>query len=242
MFTRRFVAGAAVLTWLAAASSAQAQGTRFGTPDMMALIQHEKIQAEVEVKDFQAEEIKKLAEQMDKDFPPPNLQSYFQLSPEEQTKARVEMQAQSEKSVAEAREKLGQILLPPQMKRLDEIFVQAQGVGALRHAFVIQELALTENQVKQIAVILQKGDLAKMKMFREVRGEGRLKPEHMERLGKIRAKAASLAERMLETQVMDQLKDEQKKTLEELRGKPFELPPFSPPGGEREAGDGNKAG
>lgn len=236
MFTRQFVAGAATLTLLAAASSAQAQGRRFGAPDMMTLIQHEKIQAEVEVKDFQTEEIKKLSEQMDKDFPRPNFQNFFQLSPEEQTKARAEMQTQSEKKAAAVREKLGKVLLPPQMKRLGEIFVQAQGVGALRDAFVVKELGLSEDQVKQITAILQKSQDDSMKLFREAGGGGggAPSPELMEKVGKIRADA--------EKESMAQLKEEQKKKLEEMKGKPFELPQFGPPGGGRGAGGGGGAG
>lgn len=226
----RLMAGVALLTLVAGVSTAEAQGRRGGGfgMDMMTLVSMDKVKDEIDLQDFQTDELTKLAEQMDKDFPRPNFQNFFQLSPEEQTKARTEMQAQAEKKAVVVREKLGKLLLPPQMKRLSEIFVQAQGANALRDAVVAKELMLTEDQQKQIAAVLQKSQDDMMKLFREAGGGGgggggAPSPELMEKVGKMRADA--------EKESLAVLKDEQKKKFEELKGKPFELPRFGPGGG-----------
>ena len=72
------------------------------------------------------------------------------MSEEEREEFRKKMSVELAERTKKVKAKLGDILLPPQIERLEQISVQMQGVGALRNTDLAKKLGVTEEQIKAI--------------------------------------------------------------------------------------------
>jgi hypothetical protein len=164
-----------------------------------------------------------------------------------------EQQAEMEKMRAErdreAATKLADILLPHQVKRLNEIFVQVSGTGALMDEEVGKQLGISAAQKAKMGEIRQQNQDAMAATMREMfqagggggggdRDANRAKFEEMRKAN--------------EAKVVAVLSADQQKKFEEMKGKPFAMPemgrggpggapggPGRGPGGGRPPGNNN---
>jgi Spy/CpxP family protein refolding chaperone len=126
------------------------------------------------------------------------------VSDEERTAAR--------KKTSEAEEKaLGDVLKPDQLKRLHQIRRQQEGVAMFTNADVEKALKLTDDQKTKLKAI--NDDYAKER--RELFAGGKPGPDAQAKMQALRKDAMSNATKALT--------DDQKKTLKDLTGEPFEI-------------------
>jgi hypothetical protein len=120
---------------------------------------------------------------------------------------RAELLAKVDKEVLKA---IGDILKPEQAKRLKQIEfqqrVQQRGPGVFLEADVAKELQLTDKQKKRVAVVFNQCNMDSV---------AALQNRNTEQIPALRKEAMD--------QIRKSLNDEQKKKLEALTGKPFEL-------------------
>ncbi|HZT79304.1 MAG TPA: hypothetical protein VFA26_03730 [Gemmataceae bacterium] len=132
------------------------------------------------------------------------------VSDEERTAARKKVSAAEEKALADT-------LKPDQMKRLQQIHRQQEGVRVFQDEDVQQALKLTAEQKEKIKTI--NDDLAKERreLFQQGGGGGRRggNPETINKLQALNKDAMTSAQKVLN--------DDQKKTFKELTGEPFEI-------------------
>jgi len=133
----------------------------------------------------------------------------------------------------EEKAKLAEILLPNQIKRLNEIFVQVNGVRALDDEEIAKELGISEAQKAEMTKVREANDEA-------MRTQGR---EAFAGLDD-QARAAKFAEmrKANDDKVLAVLSPAQKTKFEEMKGKPFAMPEGAGRGGFGGGGGGNNRG
>jgi hypothetical protein len=164
----------------------------------------------------------------------------FQLTDEQ----RAEMEKRRLDEAREERAKLAEILLPHQLERLTQIFVQVAGVEALRDEEVAKELNISDDQTAKISEVRRTNQAAMGELFGGGGGGDR---------DAIRAKVEELR-KAGDAKILAVLTAEQQKKFEEMKGKSFKLPegfgrggfggrggPGGPGGGPgRRGGDNNR--
>ncbi len=144
-----------------------------------------------------------------------------------------ERRKQAEERTKIEKEKLNEILLPHQMKRLDEIYVQVLGVRALQDPEVSKKLGITTRQKEQIE-----------KVQNESRESIRSQMESLFQSGdreQIREKMTEFRKES-DNKVLAILTASQKKTFEQMKGEPLELPEDALRGGGGRGGRGGGQG
>ncbi len=127
----------------------------------------------------------------------------------------------------EEKARLTDVLLPEQMKRLTEIYIQQSGVAALQDEDIAKELGINESQKTKLAEVERANrearDTAMREMFRREGGGDR---------DANRAKMEDLR-KSSDAKVLAVLTSDQQKKFEALKGKAFALPEnaFRGPGG-----------
>jgi Spy/CpxP family protein refolding chaperone len=187
------------------------------------LAQNKSVQEELKVNEDQAKKVKEALDKVREDLK----DDYAKIgrggrrggggggnnaSPEERTAAR--------KKTGEAEEKAVKgVLDEKQMKRLQQIHVQQEGIAAFQDdEGVVKALKLNDEQkdkIKAISADLQKemGNL----FGGGGGGRGRGNPETQQKIQSLRKEAMTNATKVLN--------DDQKKTLKDLTGEPFEVKP-----------------
>jgi len=152
---------------------------------------------------------------------------------QEQRQAKMEevgkkMQAQA----AEMKKAVEHTLLPDQLKRLKGIALQVAGVRALNDKEVQQDLKLSDEQTAKIKSIGEDS----MKKIRELFSGGGDRQTMGPKIQELRKDS--------EKQIMDVLSDDQKASLEKMKGEKLEIPPaeFGGFGGRRGPGPGGAGG
>jgi hypothetical protein len=112
-------------------------------------------------------------------------------------------------------EKLGDILLPHQMDRLNEIYIQALGARALQELDVAKQLGITARQSEQIQK-LQTESSEQIRAQMQALSPSDDRDQLREKMLKLR-KAA-------DEKVLAVLSAVQKKKFEQMKGEPFQLP------------------
>jgi Spy/CpxP family protein refolding chaperone len=125
--------------------------------------------------------------------------------------------------------KLAEILLPHQMKRLTEIYIQVAGVNALQDEDIAKELGITDAQTGAIASIRDANREAMRGLFGPPGGgpggpggEGD-REAMMARFREAQAKMEE-ARKAGDAKILAVLTAEQKAKFEEMKGAKFELP------------------
>lgn len=162
--------------------------------------------------------------------------------PSPEDRARFEQQRAERAKEEKAR--LAEILLPEQMKRLNEIFVQVSGTGALEDEDIAKEIGINEAQKTKLQQVRDQNreafGAAMREMFQGGGGGGG---------GNFEANRAKMDElrKANDAKLLAVLSPDQQKKFEELKGKPFQMPegfgrggPGGPGGPGR--GRGNRGG
>jgi hypothetical protein len=142
-----------------------------------------------------------------------------------------EFRKQAEERAKQEREKLAAILLPNQVKRLNEIYIQVAGVNALNDAEVAKELEITDEQKEKFAKVREENGAAMRELFQPGgdREQAFAKMQELRKTG--------------DEKLLAVLTDAQKAEFEEMKGEKFEMPEgafgrgFGGRGGRRPGGD-----
>jgi len=132
------------------------------------------------------------------------------LSEEEREERLAEFRKQQEERQTKEKDGIAKILLPHQLKRLNEISLQLAGTGALRDPEVIKELNITKKQQEEMQKVQEKSGEKMRELFQSGDREN------------MREKFAELR-KDIEKDVLGCLKSSQKKEFEKMKGEPFEL-------------------
>ncbi|MEN9218786.1 MAG: Spy/CpxP family protein refolding chaperone [Gloeomargarita sp. DG_2_bins_126] len=127
------------------------QGTGRSGTDPLELFQNPQIKKELALTDEQAAKIKAISEQFRKDARAlVSGLNLAQMEPNERAKKLDEIKDKMEKEIGDARNEVGQVLTPAQLKRFKEITLQIYGFGILSYEHFIEELKLTPEQQAQL--------------------------------------------------------------------------------------------
>lgn len=247
MIRRSHILGLAALAMVIGASAdAQAQffGRGGGTgglgSQMLRLGREETVLKEIEALDEQKEKLAKMGEEA--------MRSLFSgrgrggrggqrgrggqggerrnLSQAEIQKMIADAAKKAKETSKKARRELGDVLLPHQFERLQEISIQAMGVGAVNDDYVASKLKITDAQKKKFAAADKKRNDARQKLFSSFRGGGRGNRGGGRGnfdFSKIQATMQEM-QKTHEKDMMAVLTTDQKKELEKMKGKAFKLP------------------
>jgi DNA-binding MarR family transcriptional regulator len=136
------------------------------------------------------------------------------LSEEERQKLRDDFRKRAEERNKEASDKLAKILSPEQLERLNEIYIQIQGVSALQDPEVAAKLKIDEKDREKMREVQQE---ASEKMREEM--------QELFRSGdrdKIREKFTEMR-KDVEKDVLGVLSKSQQKQFKEMQGEPIKL-------------------
>jgi hypothetical protein len=201
-----------------------------GGDPISGLLRSKDIQEELKITDEQIAAIKKLSER--NRLKRPEGVDFREMSEEDRSAFFQKMQKQQAERMMEMKEQLEEVLLPTQIKRAEEIALQAQGVRALNQQKIAEKLGMTEEQqqqVKELQDSLQQDIREKMReMLTGGHGVG------------VREKMMEIRKEM-EEKVLGVLTLGQKATFEEMKGEPFKMPERMARGGGR-GGDAGRGG
>lgn len=161
---------------------------------------------QIEVKDFIAEIQEFAQKERQESIGEFNFQN---ATDEERAEFRKKMEKVTAKVSKKEKEEIGEILLKPQLERLEELRIQLAGVGALSDPAVIEKLAISKDQQEKIQDVQEK-------VQAEMRAAFTGGNVDREKLTQLRADS--------EKQILAVLDESQQKKFEELKGKPFEFP------------------
>jgi Spy/CpxP family protein refolding chaperone len=223
MQIRRFVAclGGALCAALVAVPVASAQPggggfgfARGGGSNLLALLRVEEVQKEIEVIEDQKQAIEKLEQQLRSEAPQQRV-DFRNLSEAEREKVAAETRARTEQQAKLAKEKLGEILLPHQIERLEEISLQQRGVAALNDEAIANQLNLTAQQKQRLETVVRENAESMRERMQGVFQSGD-RDKMREQINELRAE--------VEAQVLAVLTREQRERFEKMKGEEFEMP------------------
>lgn len=180
----------------------------------LALAQVEAVQKEIEAVEDQVAAIRKLAEETQAARREGDRPDFRNMDEAAREKAFAEMRAQREKETAATTAKLGEILLPLQMERLEQIALQMRGTGALADPAIAAKLGLTADQKQKIEAAMTANREAMQQAFQGGRDQDR---EQMRaRFQQLRTSA--------DEKLLAVLTTAQKAAYEKMKGPAFTMP------------------
>jgi len=180
--------------------------TPAGGMNKMMLLRNSAIQEEIALTAEQKEQLIDWNESFQE-----KLQAKTKDIPREDFRKRMEIFTELSK---EGDKELSKLLKPEQLKRLEQIAVQAQGNFALQNPEIQEKLGITEEQKEKFKEITAESG----KAMRELFGGGRPDPEKFQ---EIREKMQAMQKKVGE-QMQEVLTSEQKAKWKELIGEPFD--------------------
>ena len=149
---------------------------------------------------------------------------------DDERQARIEQRRKQAQERANLEvQKLEDVLLPHQMKRLTEIYVQAAGISVLEDPQIAERLKIDDAQRKQLAA-------AQDEVMGELRGKMRELFESGDR-DAAREKMTELRKEA-EKKILAALSAEQRTELDKMKGDPFDVPADALRGGRQRGGRG----
>jgi len=136
-----------------------------GGTGLLGLAQMEAVQKEIEAVEDQVAAIRKLAEDTRAARPEGQRPDFRNMDEAAREKAMAEARAQREKETAATNAKLAEILLPPQIERLEQISLQMRGTAALADAAVAAKLSLTADQKQKLEAAMTANQEAMRQAF-----------------------------------------------------------------------------
>ena len=213
-----------------AASTVNAQGRRgFGGDPTLGLLAIEKVQKELDLAGPQIDLIEKLGEDLQKQFPRPQI-NFFNATEKERSAAMKKMEENAKKRAPIVAKNLKNFLSPGQLKRLSELRIQQQGLQALMDNDVAKKVKLSDADRKKITKLMADARAKITSTFRKALAGGGANAD----FAAIRKKTQKM-QADAEKQVLAVLSATQKKAFEDLKGKKFEFPQrqFGGGGGRR---------
>lgn len=208
-------------------------GGRFGA-DLASLLRMDEVNNELEITDEQKEQLRAMAQELrPKDGERRERPDFRNMSDEEQQEFRKKMTVELAERAKKVKAKLGDILLPPQIERLEQISVQMQGVGALRNAEFAKRLGVTDEQIKAIGDSMMAAGQGMREEMRELMQSGDMEAVR-EKMTKMRKE--------IEEKALSHLTEEQRTKFEEAKGEKFDMPRFDRRGGRGPRGRGGDRG
>jgi Spy/CpxP family protein refolding chaperone len=185
-----------------------------GGMSLLGLAQLEAVQKEIEAVEDQVAAIRKLAEESQAARRPGERPDFRNMDDAAREKAIAEMRAQREKEAAATTAKLGEILLPLQMERLEQIALQMRGTAALADPAIAAKLELTAAQKQKLEAAMTANREAMQQAFQGARGQDR---EQMRtRFQQLRTDA--------DAKLLAVLTTAQKAAFEKMKGPAFTMP------------------
>lgn len=140
----------------------------------------------------------------------------------------------------EEKAKLAEVLLPHQIKRLNEIFIQQAGVAALQDEDVAKELGISDAQKAKLAEVRQANMTSMQEQMRAMFQGGGGGGNEADREAN-RAKIESLRKEN-DAKMLAVLSTDQQQKFEAMKGKPFAMPENAGRGGFGGRGRGAPGG
>jgi Spy/CpxP family protein refolding chaperone len=241
------VVGLCLVTAAAQAQQQGRRGNRGGGPGgfgrggfggagfRMMFLQNEQVQKELELIDDQKEQIKKINEKADEERRA-NFAGFGDLSQEERQTKLEELRPKMEESQKALAKQIDEVLMPNQRDRLKQVTIQIQGTAALSDDEVAKELALTDDQEKQIEQVRREAGERNREAFRDG-GAGGDPEARRERFQKMQKET--------DDKVLAVLSSEQRDKFTKMQGEKFEFDRsqlFRGPGGPGGGGRGQRRG
>jgi hypothetical protein len=202
--------------------------SRGGGDPTMQLLQIEEVQVELKVSPAQEQALTKVAEQGRGERP--DFGGIREMSEEKQREFFAKMQKERDERTKKMKEQLEEVLLLPQMERLEQLVVQYRGIEALRDENVIAAVEITKSQQEKMQGVR---DSMREKMREIFSSAGGDRDKMREAFGKVGEE--------IEKDVVGVLTSDQKKEFEKMKGEPFEFPEGSR-GGFGRGGPGGGGG
>lgn len=197
-----------------------------GTPNLMDLMNIEAVQKEIEVLDDQLAAVKKAGEELraarEAQRGQGDRPDFRNMSEQERDKLFAEMRQRREKETATANAKLAEILLPHQVKRLQEISLQVRGTAALNDPKVAAELKITDEQKKKLEEVANANMESMRKQMQDLfQGDNRERSDQDRE--QMRTKMQEMR-KQAEGKVLAVLTADQKTQFEKMKGESFQMP------------------
>jgi Spy/CpxP family protein refolding chaperone len=174
-----------------------------------ALLMNPGVQAELKLDDEQKEKVQAYAQESMEE-----MRSAFQELQDLEGDARAEKMATLRTEMAEKNQKaMAKLMKPEQIKRFEQIELQARGLQAFMDPKVAEKLKPTDEQKEKLREIAEDSQSAMREAFMDAQGGDR--QAAMARIGELRTESMKKA--------LALMTDEQKKAWEEMTGKPFQL-------------------
>jgi hypothetical protein len=209
-----------------------------GGMNELALIGNPEVQKELGLSEEEKENVAKLSESLQTDRREAmdklgiDFSTFRDLPEAEREKKTKEMTDAQAKVNEKYQAKLTELLKPEQSKRLKQITVQAAGTMALRNEDVAKSLKLSDDQKKEIDKITDESAQNMRRGF----GQGGQEGGDVDFQARMEQMRKANEER--DAKLLAVLSEEQRKQLDELKGKPFDVAALRPrgfggPGGGR---------
>ena len=205
-------------------------GGMMGGPriDRAALLRIDKVRQELKIEEAQAATIDAALEAYNEErnsSPRPDRDAFEKMTEEERTKYFEESGKKREELSKKTDEILVALLEEPQAKRLDEIAIQIRltmsATATLKADDMKQKLTVTDEQVAKLDAVEKEADASRQKAFQEMfaGGQGGDREAMRTKMGEM---MADMQKKNTEA-AMSVMTDDQKKTLDGLKGAAFEI-------------------
>jgi hypothetical protein len=194
------------------------EGDNRQNTDPLELIQSEQVKTELNITDDQIAQLKTLEEELRATLKQKT--SGIDMKELQKDDAKIKaLYADIDKDIQASREKVGQILKPEQIQRLRGISLQLFGFGVLTLADVEQDLKITPEQKAEM-------DTLREELFKNMKASWEIPTGTAEEKQKIIANNRKKMDQIVQennSKALALLTDEQKQTLETLKGEKFVL-------------------
>lgn len=185
---------------------------------LLAVVSSEPVQEELGLVEEQVSKINDLRREMrggrggrgGRDGERPNFRD---MTDEERQEWMAERQKEAAERAKQEKEKLGEILMDHQTKRLEEISLQLRGVSALQDPEVAKQIGLSEEDQEELRDTIREESQKMREEMRDLFGSGDR--------DQIREKMTEMQKKM-EDEVMAVLSSEQKEKFVEMKGESFD--------------------
>jgi hypothetical protein len=182
------------------------------------LLQNKSVQDELKITREQDRKLREVA----RDFEAAHRDEIVKAQQDKDFRKGMELRRAALEAMTRA---MNDVLTPEQMKRLGQIEIQAQGLGALMRSEVQKDLNLSARQREEVRSIADAAE-------KEVRDTLKTPPADAKGWAEVGKKVRKIHQDSQE-RALAVLNDEQRKTWKEMTGEPFELK-MAMPGGAPE--------
>lgn len=194
-----------------AATPAWAQGRGgFGGGGSVFLLANESVQQELKLDSGQAEKLRQIAQDLGQKM----REQFSSLQDLQGDERRQKMDELAKKANEEVKTALKDTLKPEQIKRFEQIARQQLGVRAFADSAVVSALKLTDDQQSKIKEVVQEIDQKRRDLFQDAQNGGD-RQAVFQKLAELNQAGTEKATALLTA--------DQKKSWEDLLGKPFEV-------------------